>query len=69
MTVRQNRLLNSREYINKKRCEECELARQSRRDCANMFQKRKQSVETHLERENWLKKGFIEEVQVVKMII
>ena len=49
---RQNRFLNSREYINKKRCEESELARQTRLDGANMYQKRKRSVEIDSERKS-----------------
>ena len=64
---RQNRLLQKREYMNKKRHEESELARQTRLDGAKMYQKRKRSVER--EKISLKRRGFIEEVKAVKMII
>ena len=41
-----------REYINKKRWEESELTRQTRLDGAKLYQNKKLSLETDLEKEN-----------------
>ncbi len=43
-----------REYISKKRCEESDLARQTRLNAAKLSQKRKRSVETDLDRQKRL---------------
>ena len=53
-----------REYINKKKWEESELTRQTRLDGAKLYQNKKRSLETDLEKE----KGFIRVVEIGKRI-